>query len=135
EPVAEPAAEPAPAESVVLAAAIAPEVVIEESDAWYDDLSFGIFADAYYMVDWNMPADPQAWSAAPHRAYDDGQGFGLAFAGADLVYGGEKVGGTISLRYGAGGAALIGGRAPELSVLWQGFVTWSPTDALSFDLG
>lgn len=133
-----PAAEPAPV-AVEPAVDPAAEEAVEEEAAdegnWYDDLSFGVFADAYYLADWNMPEDPTSWSNAAHRAYDLSNGFNLAFGGVDLKYAGEKVGGTISLRYGNGGQRLIGSAEPALAPLWQAYGTWSPTDSLSFDLG
>jgi hypothetical protein len=119
--------------NVVLAQTAEP--LAQEEDHWYDDISIGAFADAFYLVDWNMPANPQAWGDAPHRAYDYTNGFGLAFAGLDVAYKGEKVGATMSLRYGAGAARLIGNSNSVLSTVSQAFVTWTPSDKLTFDLG
>ncbi len=151
-PEAAPEAEPAPLAEPVAAPPPGPvEEAVEEEAAeeqsWYDDLSFGVFADAYYLADWNMPADPTAWTTGvdgdmdgvldgiPHRAYDISNGFNLAFAGADLKYAGEKVGATISLRYGSGGQRLIGSGVPVMAPLWQAYGTWNPTDSLTLDLG
>jgi hypothetical protein len=131
EPATEPA--PAPAPAPVYDEAIEEEVADEGS--WYDDLSFGIFADAYYLADWNMPQDPTSWSNAPHRAYDLSNGFNLAFGGVDLKYAGETVGATISLRYGNGAQRLIGPAAASMVGLWQAYGTWNPTDSLTLDFG
>ena len=126
----------------VLTAMAIPNVVVAQTPKtedtarrWFDDISVGAFGDAFYMADWNMPADPQATLAAPHRAYDYTQGFGLAFAGLDVAYAGENVGVTLSLRYGAGADRLIGNANGVLSTVAQAFVTWTPNDALTFDLG
>jgi hypothetical protein len=133
---APPAPEPAEPEDAALEG--------EEESHWYDDLSAGIFVDTYYLANWNRPSDPAGYSFVggnvagdriPHRAYDAANGFGLAFAGVDLAYEGEKVGGRISLREGGGAQALIGNPNPVMAALWQAYVTWSPTDDLAFDMG
>ncbi len=137
-PQPEPAYEPAPVQPEPEPAPVVEEVAAEEpaeEEPWYDDLSFGVFTDAYYLADWNMPEDPTSWSGYPHRAYDLSNGFGLAFAGIDLKYAGESVGATISLRYGNGGQRLVGSAEPVLAPLWQAYGTWSPTDSLTLDLG
>ncbi len=121
----------------------APEAVEDEAH-WYDDLGVGIFMDAFYLANWNRPSQPAGYSfiggdvtgaRIPHRAYDFANGFGLAFAGLDLAYEGRKVGGRISLRQGGGAQALIGNPNPVMASLWQAYLTWSPTDTLSFDMG
>lgn len=126
--------------SVVLAQTAEPLAEEATEERWYDDISLGAFADAFYSVDWHMPSNPQAWTTGaagdiPHRAYDYTNGFGLAFAGLDVAYNGEKVGATLSLRYGAGAVRLIGNDNPVLSTIAQAFVTWTPNDKLTFDLG
>src|SRR5690606_26093447 len=113
----------------VLTAMAIPNVVLaqtadlpaKEESHWYDDISVGAFGDAFYMADWNLPANPQAALNAPHRAYDYTNGFGLAFAGLDVAYAGKKVGATLSLRYGAGAARLIGNSNGVLSTVAQAF--------------
>jgi hypothetical protein len=121
-----------------------PAEVPEEETHWYDDLSAGIFVDTFYLANWNHPSEPAAYSFVggdvagdriPHRAYDFANGFGLAFAGLDVAYEGEKVGARISLREGGGAQILIGNPNPVMAALWQAYVTWSPTDSLSFDMG
>ncbi len=107
----------------------------EEEPTVWDSLSANVFADAFYMADWNRPSDPTAASSVPHRAFDSSHGFQLAFAGLDVAYEGEQVGATINLRFGDGARRLIGNDEPVFSVLKQGYLTWSPTEQLSFDLG
>ncbi|MBC7174321.1 MAG: outer membrane beta-barrel protein, partial [Polyangiaceae bacterium] len=125
-----------PAPYVAEAAPVEEEVVAEAEANWYDGLSFGVFADSYYLVDWNMPSDPSAgWGNLSHRAYDLQNGFGLALAGADLKYEGDKVGATISLRFGNGASRLIGNDHPVMAPVWQAYGTWTPIDSLSLDVG
>jgi hypothetical protein len=72
---------------------VADEAAQPETRAhWYDSLTVGAFADAYYMVDWNRPEVGVAAQRVGHRAYDASSGFNVAFAGLDLAYAGENVG-------------------------------------------
>ena len=57
-----PVEEPAP----VVEEEPAAEEEAEESN-WYDNLSIGAYADAYYMVDWNMPEVGTASQGVIHR--------------------------------------------------------------------
>ena len=66
-------------------------------------------------------------------------GFALSFAGVDAVYDGGTFGATVSLRFGRSvqnyhfntADGPIQGTIP----LTQAFATWTPLDALSFDVG
>jgi hypothetical protein len=115
----------------------------EEESNWYDNLSIGAFADAYYMFDWNRPDNPAAAVAPFHRAYDAANGFNVAFVGLDLAYSGENVGATIQLRYGQGADRLLIGTGFAMDSnllkgyfgLKQAFVSWMPTESLQIDLG
>lgn len=117
----------------------------EEESNWYDNLTIGAFADAYYMVDWNFPEVGTASQLVGHRGYDAANGFNVAFAGLDLSYAGENVGATIQLRYGQGAdRLLIGtgfGDVPGSANLKgyfglkQAFVSWMPTEGLQLDVG
>ncbi len=137
-----------PEMTTTVAPVVEEEVVAEEEEeesSWYDNLTVGAFADAYYMVDWNLPEIPVGAQAVGHRAYDAASGFNVAFAGLDLAYAGENVGATIQLRYGQGADRLLigtgfGGISTTSNLkgyfgLKQAFVSWMPTEGLQIDLG
>lgn len=146
---AEPVAEPAPAEVVLEApppppAAPVEEAPVEEAAAeapadpepsFWDRMSLNVFGDAYYMVDWNRPDSRTAPQDVGHRAFDSQAGFGLAFGGADFRYAGDQFGVTLDLRFGPGASRLLGNSDPVFSVLKQAFVSWTPNETVSFDLG
>lgn len=131
-----------------------------EEGSWTDRLTYNIFADTFYMVDWNRPDISTAATSVPHRAYEHTDGFGLAFAGVDAMYMGEHFGATVSLRYGVGAsryliggalvgpngsvvdpadptvpAATIGATNPALSALKQAYGSIMPTEGLTIDVG
>ena len=125
---------------------VADEAAQPETRAhWYDSLTVGAFADAYYMVDWNRPEVGVAAQRVGHRAYDASSGFNVAFAGLDLAYAGENVGAVIQLRYGQGADRLLigtgfGAISPTSNLkgyfgLKQAFVSFLPTEGLQIDLG
>jgi len=135
-PVAPPAA-PAPVEEAAPAE--------EEDKPWYSDFSVGAFVDAYGAIrsDSNQKRQPAegATVAGPvgpgHEAYVQANGFALAFAGVDLAYSGEKLGATISLRFGPGINRFYAADNGPLGIdnLVQAFATYKPTDKLTIDLG
>jgi len=146
----EPTAETAPAEVVLEApppppaAPVEAEAPVEEAAAevladpepsFWDRMSLNVFGDAYYMVDWNRPDSRTAPQDVGHRAFDSQAGFGLAFGGADFRYAGDQFGVTLDLRFGPGASRLLGNSDPVFSVLKQAFVSWTPNDTVSFDLG
>jgi len=104
-----------------------------EEASWTDDLQIGAFVDAYaaYRSDHNGAPVPTS------EAYVENSGFGLAFAGADLSYSGEKFGATMSLRYGPGVVRFYAADQGPLGLdnITQAFVTWKPLDGLTLDLG
>lgn len=105
-----------------------------EPSVW-DRMSLNVFGDAYYMVDWNRPDSRTAPQDVGHRAFDSQAGFGLAFGGLDFRYAGDQFGATVDLRFGDGAARLLGNANPVFSVLKQAYVSWTPSEMLSFDLG
>jgi len=128
-----------------------------EEGSWTDRLTYNIFADTFYMVDWNRPDVATAATTAPHRGYEYTDGFGLAFAGVDAMYMGDKFGATVSLRYGVGAqryligglllpdpadptdptaaVSVTGGVFPALSALKQAYGSIMPTEGLTIDVG
>jgi len=101
--------------------------------SWTDSIKVGAFVDAYaaYRSDNNTAATPTS------EAYVENNGFGLAFAGADLSYSGDQFGATMSLRYGPGVVRFYAADQGPLGIdnITQAFVTWKPVDKLTLDLG
>jgi hypothetical protein len=66
-------------------------------------------------------------------------GFGLAFAGADLAYTGEEFGATISLRFGPGVVRFYAADMGPFGIdnITQAYLTWKPSlvKGLTLDLG
>lgn len=125
-----------------------------EEGSWTDRLTYNIFADTFYMVDWNRPDVATAATSVPHRGYEYTDGFGLAFAGVDAMYMGDHFGATVSLRYGVGAtryliggvlggdltdptmaASVPAGAVGALSSLKQAYGSIMPTDSLTIDIG
>ena len=109
----------------------------DQETHWLDNVSGNVAVDAFYMVDFNLPDDPSATAAVPHRAFDFTNGFGLAFGILDLAYEGETFGATINLRFGEGANRLLTGAGgdPVFQTLKQAYLTWKPLDKLTFDFG
>ncbi|MBX2810575.1 MAG: porin [Myxococcales bacterium] len=109
----------------------------EKEGSWLDNVTGNVAVDAFYMVDWNLPEDPSATGNVPHRAFDFAHGFGLAFGILDLAYEGENFGATLNLRFGQGANRLLTGAGgdPVFQTLKQAYLTWSPSDTLTFDVG
>ena len=96
---------------------VADEAAQPETRAhWYDSLTVGAFADAYYMVDWNRPEVGVAAQGVVHRAYDAASDFNVAFAGLDLAYAGENLGSVIQLYagYATGAGSTTGIADPKV---------------------
>lgn len=107
----------------------------DESRPFLDGLSWQLMASAFYNFngyrvsgDYNdLAPDPVARAAYPYTNY---MGFGLNFAGGDVMYTGEKFALRLDLRWGTA--------APLLTPLFpvkQGFVAWMPHERVSIDFG
>ena len=112
EPLPAPAAPAlAPAEPPMALEAPASEAPNAEAAAWYERITFGAFADAYFGVDFNFPKagrlDPSR-RRNPIRAYDAASGFSLTWVGLDVALPAEPVGGALSLRFGPAAERLGG---------------------------
>jgi hypothetical protein len=115
----------------------------EKAAPWYEGISLGAFVDAYGAIrsDSNEARAPVAGQGSPggygHEAYIQGSGFALAFAGADLAYSGDKFGATISMRFGPGINRFYAADMGMFGIdnITQGYLTYKPTDYLTFDLG
>lgn len=118
-------------------------VAVTAPTSWADDISFGVFVDAYGALrsDNNAARIPPGGPSSPvgyaHEAYVQADGFALAFAGADLSYAGEQFGATVSMRFGPGVNRFYGGDTGAFGTdnITQGYVTWKPIDKLKLDLG
>jgi hypothetical protein len=128
------AAPAAPAEAEAPAAEAEPE-------PWYKGFTFGGFVDAYAAIRSdknNRPlATPLPIGGYYHEAYVQDNGFALAVAGIDAAYKGDKLGATVSLRFGPAANRFYAANMRELGIesLTQAYVTYKPIEQLTFDLG
>ncbi|MET0343081.1 MAG: outer membrane beta-barrel protein [Polyangiales bacterium] len=122
----------------------APAAAEEEEAPWYSNFSLGGFVDAYGAIrsDSNRkrPSPPPGTTILgqyAHEGYVTGEGFGLAFAGIDAAYSGDKFGATISLRFGPGVNRFYFGDNGALGIdnITAAYATYKPTENITFDLG
>lgn len=105
--------------------------------AWYELVELSAFVDGYASLNYNFPK-PAGGANATTRPYDTDTGFSLAWAGLDVSYPTEPVGGTVSLRWGPAADTYAGGEPGSLVPLKQAFASWKPggTDSgLTLDFG
>lgn len=69
------------------------------SPAWTQAIEYRVFADAYAALNYGLPK-PQTGPEDQTRAYDQTNGFSLAWAGVDVGHPADPVGGKLSLRFG-----------------------------------
>jgi hypothetical protein len=101
---------------------------------WYDLFKLDGFADSYFSYNYNKPR-PQAGSNA-FRAYDNHNGFALAWVGLDLTHEVGPVGATLSLRFGPAARTFAGNDANYgLENLRQAYATWKPAKPVTLDFG
>jgi hypothetical protein len=102
-----------------------------EAAPWKDGLSWMLMASAFYRVGGytsdGVVAGPYNDIGYPYTNYN---GFGLNFAGGDLMYTGEKFAVRLDLRFGEGSFLLS-----PIAPIKQGYVSWMPSDKVSFDFG
>lgn len=118
----------------------------ERAASWTDNFTIGAFADSYVA----LRSDNNNFRTAalsdggtnpivgdyPHQGFVNASGFGLAFAGMDVAYSGDKFGATMSLRYGPGVVRFFGNQSDYgIANVTQAYLTWKPFDALTLDLG
>jgi hypothetical protein len=138
---AEASASPEPAVPDVEVAEAAPSEKTDDAEAdageetkWYDDVSLGVFADAYGSINYNFPV-PQGGTNRL-RAFDQDNGFSIAWAGLDVAYERPKFGATVNLRFGTGpNAGWADDAIPGIQHVKQAYVTWKPWKRLAIDLG
>jgi hypothetical protein len=166
-PAPAPAAPPAPAppEAAPAAPAAAPPAGGAPAPApagpanWYDKFAADAFVDAYGSFNSNMPkpmAPASLYAGVPpgpasagatygnppggnsFRAFDVAQGFAVNWAGLNVAYTADQIGGTVGLRFGPGAIIYHNGTSDEVAGLQfvkQAYATWKPVDKLTLDLG
>jgi hypothetical protein len=100
-----------------------------------DGLSWQLMASAFYMFNGyrvsgsynDLEPSPDARSAYPYTTY---MGFGLNFAGGDVMYTGEKFAVRLDLRWGTGAELLT-----PLAPIKQAYVAYLPHEKISIDMG
>ena len=138
-PPAEPAefdmAEPPKTAADDMGEGAAGEETEEGGSPFLDGLSWQLMASAFYMYNGyrvsgqynDLEPDPDQRAAYPYTAY---MGFGLNFAGGDVMYTGEKFAVRLDLRWGTGAELLT-----PLAPVKQAYVAYLPHDKISIDMG
>ena len=102
-----------------------------EGGSWKDGLSWQLMASSFYRIGGytsdGVLAGTYNTLGYPYTNYN---GFGLNFAGGDVMYTGEKFAVRLDLRFGEG-AALLSPIAP----VKQAYVAWLPHEKVSLDFG
>lgn len=125
-PAPAPADPPAPAPpSAPPANPAPPPAAPPKEKAWYDNIAFDAFADAYVSINYNFPQPER--SGNRFRAFDVNNGASLHWVGLNIGYAADPVGGTISLRLGPS-SALYGGQdtGTGLEYVKQAYATLRP---------
>lgn len=106
-----------------------------EAIPWYDAFELSAFADAYLSVNYNFPKPQQGTNR--FRAFDANNGFSIAWAGLNVAYPAEPVGGEVDLRFGPAAARLAGDDANHgLQFVKQAYARWRPgSGPVSIDFG
>lgn len=132
-PAAPAAPAPAPAAAPAAPAAAAPPAApaaeapkAPAAKPWYEVVKIEAFADGYFSHNLNAPK-PQAGTNGG-RAFDNANGFSLAWVGLNASVAAEPVGGTVSLRWGPSTVAYTAGTdaAAGLANVKQAFASWKP---------
>lgn len=112
----------------------ADDIAVEEpatGTSWKDGLSWQLMASAFYRISGYTGDGVRAGTynslGYPYTNYN---GFGLAFAGGDVMYTGEKFAVRLDLRFGTG-APLLSPIAP----VKQAYAAWMPHEKLNIDVG
>jgi hypothetical protein len=94
------------------------------SQPWYEAVELGAFVDGYYNLNWGFPK-PQSYNP-PTRDHST-NGFGLQWAGLDVAYDPDPVGGKVSLRFGPRTNYTSGAdNDSALEVVKEAFASWRP---------
>ncbi|UCF45937.1 MAG: outer membrane beta-barrel protein [Myxococcales bacterium] len=109
-----------------------------EGRPFLDGLSWQLLASAFYRISgytndgvragtYNNLLDPSVPAGYPYVNY---HGFGLAFAGGDVMYTGEKFAVRLDLRWGTGAPLLT-----PIAPVKQAYAAWLPHEKISIDVG
>jgi len=102
-----------------------------EGAAWKDGLSWQLMASAFYRIGGYTNDGVRAGTynslGYPYTNY---HGFGLAFAGGDVMYTGEKFAVRLDLRFGTGASLLT-----PIAPVKQAYAAWLPHEKLNIDVG
>lgn len=115
----------------------------EESSPLKDMLSWQVMASAFYRIGgyigegvragtYNNLLDTATPQGYPYTNYN---GFGLNFAGGDVMLAGEKWAVRLDLRFGTGADLLTPLSAEGFGGVKQAYASWMPTEKLNFDVG
>ena len=122
-------------DSVRVAAAGEEPVEEGHQHPFLDGLSWQLMASAFYMFNGyrvsgpynDLEPAPDARSFYPYTNY---MGFGLNFAGGDVMYTGEKFAVRLDLRFGTGAELLT-----PIAPVKQAYASWLPHERISIDVG
>lgn len=120
-----------------IGAEYAPESPEEGQKPFLDGLSWQLMASAFYFFngyrvsgDYNDIVPPPGEDNRAAYPYTSYMGFGLNFAGGDVMYTGEKFAVRLDLRFGTAAPRLS-----PLAPIKQGYVAWLPHERVSIDFG
>jgi hypothetical protein len=126
---------PAPAPAAPVAAAVKPEEKKAEEKAWYQKIKPEAFIDGYASINYNIPipfsrTTPEGGipiGGNQLRAFDVNNGFALHWAGLNVSYAPDPIGGAVSLRLGPS-ATIAAGTDAEIGLefLKQAYVSLRP---------
>lgn len=104
---------------------------------WYERIAIDAFIDSYYSLNYQTPK-PQG-GRNRFRAFDQNNGFSVAWAGLNLAYSDAHFGGVLELRFGPSAGRLAGADADAgLENVKQAYASWRPGGAdgiLTLDIG
>ena len=122
---------------------MAADDIAEEEPAtgtsWKDGLSWQLMASAFYRIGGytnngvragtynNLLSTDSPTAGYPYTNYN---GFGLNFAGGDVMYTGEKFAVRLDLRFGEGAGMLT-----PIAPVKQAYAAWMPGEKINIDVG
>jgi len=107
--------------------------------SWKDGLSWQLMASAFYRIGGytnngvragtynNLLSTDSPTAGYPYTNYN---GFGLNFAGGDVMYTGEKFAVRLDLRFGEGAGMLT-----PIAPVKQAYAAWMPGEKINIDVG
>ena len=126
-------------ESPKMAADDIAEETPDVGGSWKDGLSWQLMASAFYRIGGytnngvragtynNLLSTDSPTAGYPYTNYN---GFGLNFAGGDVMYTGEKFAVRLDLRFGEGAGLLT-----PIAPVKQAYAAWMPGEKINIDVG